>query len=57
MKIAGYGSGIIERHGSGDPDPHQNVMDPSHWVVDPEFFPDPKFPSRMLILFCCFCYF
>jgi hypothetical protein len=28
-KIAGYGS-ISQRHGSADPDPHQNVMDPEH---------------------------
>jgi hypothetical protein len=29
MKIAGSGSGSIsQRHGSTDPDPHQNVMDP-----------------------------
>jgi hypothetical protein len=30
-KIAGFGSGSIsQRHGSADPDPHQNVMDPEH---------------------------
>jgi hypothetical protein len=29
-KIAGSGS-ISQRHGSADPDPHQNVMDPEHW--------------------------
>ncbi len=29
-KIAGSGS-ISQRHGSADPDPHQNVMDPRHW--------------------------
>jgi hypothetical protein len=28
-KIAGSGS-ISQRHGSADPDPHQNVMDPQH---------------------------
>jgi hypothetical protein len=35
MKIAGYGS-IIQGHGSADPDPypHQNVMDPEHWLLD-----------------------
>jgi hypothetical protein len=32
MKIAGSGS-ISQRHGSADPDPHQNVMDPEHWPV------------------------
>jgi hypothetical protein len=26
-----YGS-ISQRHGSADPDPHQNVMDPEHWL-------------------------
>jgi hypothetical protein len=30
MKIEGSGS-ISRRHGSADPDPHQNVMDPQHW--------------------------
>jgi hypothetical protein len=29
-KIGGSGS-ISQRHGSPDPDPHQNVMDPQHW--------------------------
>jgi hypothetical protein len=35
-KIAGSGSesrSISQRHGSADPDPHQNVMDPEHWPV------------------------
>ncbi len=34
MKIAGSGS-IRQRHGSAnpDPDPHQNVMDPEHWLL------------------------
>ncbi len=32
MQIARSGSGSIsQRHGSGDPDPRQNVMDPQHW--------------------------
>ncbi len=33
MKIEGSGS-ISHRHGSADPDqdPHQNVMDPEHWL-------------------------
>jgi hypothetical protein len=33
-KIAGSGS-ISQRHGSADPDPdpHQNIMDPEHWLV------------------------
>jgi hypothetical protein len=29
-KIAGSGS-ISQRHGSADPDPPQNFMDPEHW--------------------------
>ncbi len=47
-KIAGYGSesgsgyesgfesgsgSISQRHGSADPDPHQNFMDADHWFV------------------------
>ncbi len=32
MKIEGSGSGSIsQRHGSANPDLHQNVMDPQHW--------------------------
>ncbi len=37
MKIEGPESGSIsQRHGSADPDPdpHQNVMDPQHWLRD-----------------------
>jgi hypothetical protein len=35
MKLAGSGSGYISQmHGSADPDPdpHQNVLDPQHWL-------------------------
>jgi hypothetical protein len=35
IKIEGSASGsgsISQRHGSADPDPHQNVMDPQHWL-------------------------
>jgi hypothetical protein len=32
IKIAGSGS-ISQRHGSADPDPHQNVMDPEDWYM------------------------
>ncbi len=37
MKIEGSASGsesISQRHGSADPDPdtHQDVMDPQHWI-------------------------
>ncbi len=33
-KIAGSGS-ISQRRGSADPDPHQNAMDPEHWLFAP----------------------
>jgi hypothetical protein len=33
IKIEGSGS-FSQRHGSPDPDPHQNVMDPEHCVHD-----------------------
>ncbi len=32
MKIEGSGS-ISQMHGSADPDPQQNVMDPQHWLL------------------------
>jgi hypothetical protein len=37
-KISGSGSesgsgSISQRHGSADPDPPQNVMDPQHWFL------------------------
>jgi hypothetical protein len=35
-KIEGSGSesgSISQRHGSADPDPPQNVMDPQHWFM------------------------
>jgi hypothetical protein len=37
-KTAGSGS-IIQRHGSADPDPPQNVMDPQHCPKDMDFSP------------------
>jgi hypothetical protein len=33
MKIEGSGS-ISQKHGSADPDPHQNVMDPQHCTAE-----------------------
>ncbi len=33
MKIEGSGS-ISQRHGSPDPDPHQNVMNPQHCLTE-----------------------
>jgi hypothetical protein len=46
MKIEGSGSGSItggQRHGSADPDPHQNVMDPQHcWMQYSNFFQPPS---------------
>ena len=48
MKIAGSESGSIsQRHGSADPDPHQNVMDPQHCIKDSQ---------NKLFLGSCFCY-
>jgi|LakMenE18May11ns_1017448.scaffolds.fasta_scaffold8602084_1 hypothetical protein len=50
------GSGSIsQRHGSAglDPDPHQNVMDPQHWIWDPGyamFIPDPGSCIRNVFL-------
>ncbi len=41
-KIAGSGS-ISQRHGSADPDPHQNVMDPQHCGGLTAFSPFCKF--------------
>ncbi len=36
-KMAGFRSGSISQsHGSADPDPHQNVMDPQHWCMPNE---------------------
>jgi hypothetical protein len=41
MKIEGSGSGSIsQRHGSADPDPHQNVIDPQHCFVGHACLPD-----------------
>jgi hypothetical protein len=35
MKIEGSGSeSISQRHGSADPDPNKNVMDPQHCFLD-----------------------
>ncbi len=28
----GDGSGVSPRYGTWDPDPHQNVTDPQHWI-------------------------
>jgi hypothetical protein len=54
MKIEGSGSAsgsesgsIRQRHGSADPDPHQNVIDPQHCQthvdpVDSDSDPDPQ---------------
>jgi hypothetical protein len=46
-----YGSGSINlRHESADPDPHQNVMDPQHWVFECEILaasPERKVVSKV----------
>jgi hypothetical protein len=40
-KIAGSGSGSIsQRHGSADPDPHQNVIDPEHCKIHCPYQPE-----------------
>jgi hypothetical protein len=50
MKIEESGS-ISKRHGSADPDPHKNVMDPQHcffgflWVIFALQDPDPDLDS------------
>ena len=68
-KIAGSGSGsgfgsrsISQRHGSADPDPPQNVMDPQHCLLlmDPDpsiFIIDLQDANKKLIfvkMFFCF---
>ncbi len=32
LGVRGLKSDRSQRHGSADPDPHQNVMDPEHWL-------------------------
>jgi hypothetical protein len=52
MKIEGSGSAsgsISQRHGSADPDPHQNVMDPYHWLKL-LFLPSGWFRQRLSLL-------
>ena len=45
------GSGSIsQRHGSADPDPHQNVMDPEHWTFLPFSVPDIKARTQAFLL-------
>jgi hypothetical protein len=48
-KIAGSGYGsesICQRHGSADPDPPQNVMDPQHCY----FYSPSLWPTECLVL-------
>jgi hypothetical protein len=66
MKITGSGSGsesgsISQRHGSPDPDPHQNVMDQEHclWWTTPltsTYFPPAEYlgpiPLWLITEFC-----
>ncbi len=56
MKIARSGSesgSIIQRHGSEDPDPdlgpHQNVMDPQHWLKEIIIFKETLLESSAAI--------
>jgi hypothetical protein len=35
IRVRESGSGSIsQKHGSEDPDPPQNVMDPEHWILE-----------------------
>ncbi len=46
----GSGSGsIIQKYGSADPDPHQNVTDPQHCCIVTESFDDPHDEMQILI--------
>jgi hypothetical protein len=46
MKIEGSASGSIsQRHGSADPDPHQNVMDSQHCFEGTKAFLNGRKPS------------
>ncbi len=52
MKIKGSGSAsgsesISERHGSADPDQHQNVMDSQHWSWVQDVYPTRCVPLNM----------
>jgi hypothetical protein len=41
MQIAGSESGSIsQRHGSADPDPYQNVMDPQPVWMESDLYPE-----------------
>ncbi len=57
MKIEGSGSAsgtgsIGQTHGSADPGPHQNVMDPQHWYEDNfSFLPKKCQPKRTELVF------
>jgi hypothetical protein len=50
MKIAGSASGSIsQRHGSEDPDPFQNVMDPQHWTRYSDPYPNVAVLDRVVV--------
>jgi hypothetical protein len=62
MKIEGSGSAsgsISQRHGSADPDPHQNVIDPQHcfghklYVFSHSYWLVPLFPIPSKNIFPC----
>ena len=48
-KIAGS---ISQRHGSADPDPHQNVMDPEHCLLEFRILPVQKFEFKLQTEMC-----
>ncbi len=58
-KTAGSGS-ISQRHGSADPDPQQNAMDPQHWLCPlkkkrtaPQLAPFTKVHEKHVCHQCC----
>jgi hypothetical protein len=40
---------ISQRHGSADPDPHQNVMDPEYWLRQMSDKKVPYFQAAILV--------
>ncbi len=47
LKSLKKGAGSIsKRYGSPDPDPHQNVTDPQHWLKEP--LPPPSTATSLL---------
>ncbi len=54
-KTVGSGSAsgpISQRHGSADPDSHQNVMDPQHWELQYGLSKEAQNPDEFEYYFC-----